>query len=217
MAVPVAILAVLLLSLALVALSARPAAKRTGWVRALRIVVLVALTAANGLFLLRRGAQAPQSTFDPFSIATACFLIGWFILHDYERAARAEAVSPPDGGVGEREPSLLRPLAESAEALAVGAVAGTLTLLSVSLAGAIGLAGSSAGLYPMCALSGLFALVTLPRPTLFHVGLAAAAWLSIARGIAAAASTDALLPVMLALFMLFGWLGGILGRARRHP
>jgi hypothetical protein len=96
--------------------------------------------------------------------------------------------------------------------VAVGSVAGTFTLLSVSLTGAIDLAGSRVGLCLMAALGGLLTLVTLPRPTFLHVGLAAAAWLSIARGMTAAAAIDALLPVMLALFMLFGWLCGIAGR-----
>lgn len=204
---PVAIIAVLLLALALVALSTP--AKPSRWARALRIVVLAALAVGNGLFLLlfRQSAQAPQRPLDLFPMAAACFLIGGYLLQAYERAARAEAASDVDGKGERHKTSLLRALGEAVDALAVGAAAGTLTLLSDVLSRAIGLAGNSSAFYLISALSGLFAVVTLPRSTLFHLALAAAAWLTVAGGGGAAAPLEAL-PVMLALFMLSGWLGG---------
>jgi hypothetical protein len=172
----------------------------------LRAVVLIALACASAVFLALR-AQSPALP-EPLSLAVACFLTGWIVLRESMEGLR---------GSGE-EPSVLRPLAGAAAAVVVGAAAAALALLSRPPVAWLGILDGPLGhptTYTLCALGGLFVHYALGRETLLHVGLAACAWLSVARSLAT--PDGPFLPVMPLLFLAAGigsaWRGR---RARRN-
>jgi hypothetical protein len=188
--------------LALVLLGMTQGPKMQRLLRPMRAVVLVALACACAAFLLLRARPAPL---EPFSLASMCFLAGWLVLRE------SVELSGDSGG----EPSVLSPLAGAAAAVAVGASAATLALLSRAPAAWLGMLEPPLGhttIYALCALGGLFVRCALAGTTFLHVALAACAWLSVAEVLAAPGGP--FLPAMLLLFLAPAAIGATW---RRNP
>ena len=146
----------------------------------------------RGLSLYSAAQPAAPAPLEPFSLAVTCFLVGWLVLR--------ESIE---------DPRVLPPLGGAAAAIAVGVGAATLALLSRAPAAWLGLLGGPLGhptIYALCALGGLFVRYTLARATLLHVGLAACAWFSVARGLAAGPDGP-FLPAMVVLFLASAGIG----------
>jgi hypothetical protein len=177
--------------LALVLLGTARASRGERLLRPLRGPALVALACAAAAFLVLR-AQAP-APLEPFSLAIMCMLVGWLVLRESTEAT----------GESSREPSVLPPLAEAAAAITVGASAAILALLSRAPAAWLGMLGGPLDhptIYALCVLGGLFVRYAMAGATLLHMGLAACAWLSVARSLAT--PDGPFLPAMLLAFLV---------------
>lgn len=178
---------------------ARRGARRGEWLlRPLRTVVLVALACGGAAFLVLRAQPWSPAPLEPFSLATMCVLVGWLVLRESTGAT----------GETSREPSVLRPLGGAAAAIVIGASAAMLALLSRAPAAWLGMLGGLLAhptIYALCVLGGLFVRYALADATFLHTGLAACAWLSVARSLAT--PDGPFLPAMLLLFLVSAGIG----------